>query len=97
MRDLRTFLDEHAPAVWRMNQAAQARFDLTALQHELDRRGQFPIIVAAGLALLVPTLLAVPLHVVALVILDRDERLIGTPRGSATSRARRDSVCDVMR
>ena len=48
MRDLRTFLDDHASAVWCLNQSAQPRFDLTALQHELDRRGQFPIIVAAG-------------------------------------------------
>jgi 4-hydroxy-3-polyprenylbenzoate decarboxylase len=46
MRDLRTFLAEHSGSVWELPRGLSVRHDLTALQHELDAAGRFPILVA---------------------------------------------------
>jgi 2,5-furandicarboxylate decarboxylase 1 len=50
MRDLRSFLDENSAAVWRIGAPLSARHDLTALQHELDGAGRFPILHATQVA-----------------------------------------------
>lgn len=47
MRDLRSFLAEHDEAVWRLDAGIELEYQLTALQHELDRRAQFPVLLAA--------------------------------------------------
>ncbi len=47
MRDLRSFLAEHSEAVWRLDTGIELEYQLTALQHELDRRAQFPVLLAA--------------------------------------------------
>jgi 2,5-furandicarboxylate decarboxylase 1 len=44
MRDLRSFLDAHVAATWRLDGAVSAQHELTALQHELDARGRYPIL-----------------------------------------------------
>lgn len=44
--DLRTFLAEHAGAVWTLPAGVSRRFELTALQHALDARGEYPILYA---------------------------------------------------
>ncbi len=44
MRDLRQFLSEHAGATWRIDAPIALRHELTALQHELDRSGRYPIL-----------------------------------------------------
>ena len=49
MRDLRTFLDAHQSQTWRLPSKMSARHELTALQHALDARQQFPILYAAQL------------------------------------------------
>ena len=46
MRDLRSFLAEHADALWELPEAVSLRHELTALQHALDDRGEFPILMA---------------------------------------------------
>ncbi|MGD9599792.1 MAG: UbiD family decarboxylase domain-containing protein [Steroidobacteraceae bacterium] len=45
-RDLRTFLAEHADAVWTLPAGLSRRHELTALQHALDARGEYPILFA---------------------------------------------------
>jgi len=47
VRDLRSFLAEHSEAVWRLDTGIELEYQLTALQHELDRRAQFPVLLAA--------------------------------------------------
>lgn len=47
-RDLRTFLAEHADAVWTLPADLSRRYELTALQHALDARGEYPILFAKG-------------------------------------------------
>ncbi|MGE0581651.1 MAG: UbiD family decarboxylase domain-containing protein [Steroidobacteraceae bacterium] len=44
--DLRTFLAEHAGAVWQLPAGLARRHELTALQHLLDARAEFPILLA---------------------------------------------------
>jgi 2,5-furandicarboxylate decarboxylase 1 len=44
MRDLRSFLEHNSAAIWRIDAPLSARHDLTALQHELDAAGRFPIL-----------------------------------------------------
>jgi 2,5-furandicarboxylate decarboxylase 1 len=46
MRDLRSFLASAAAAVWEIPGAVSPRHELTALQHALDARGEFPILLA---------------------------------------------------
>ncbi|MCS6948023.1 MAG: UbiD family decarboxylase [Steroidobacteraceae bacterium] len=43
---MRTYLERHAAAVWRLREPVDARYELTALQHELDRSNRYPIILA---------------------------------------------------
>jgi 2,5-furandicarboxylate decarboxylase 1 len=50
MRDLRSFLSEHAGSVWTLPEGLSNRHDLTALQHELDARGLYPVLFAPGMA-----------------------------------------------
>jgi 2,5-furandicarboxylate decarboxylase 1 len=50
MLDLRRFLSEHAASVWTLPEGLSNRHDLTALQHELDARGLYPVLLAAGIA-----------------------------------------------
>jgi 2,5-furandicarboxylate decarboxylase 1 len=49
MRDLRSFLGEHASSVWRLPPDTEARHGVTALQHELDSRQSFPILFAESM------------------------------------------------
>jgi 2,5-furandicarboxylate decarboxylase 1 len=49
MRDLRAFLAEHPGAVWQLPEPLSLRHELTALQHELDRRRLYPVLLARGL------------------------------------------------
>jgi 2,5-furandicarboxylate decarboxylase 1 len=44
MRDLRSFLEQSSAAVWRIDTPMSARHDLTALQHELDAAGRYPVL-----------------------------------------------------
>jgi 2,5-furandicarboxylate decarboxylase 1 len=44
MRDLRSFLQHNSTAIWRIDTPLSARHDLTAIQHELDASGRFPIL-----------------------------------------------------
>lgn len=44
MRDLRQFLAEHSGAIWRIDAPVALRYELTALQHALDRAGRYPIL-----------------------------------------------------
>ncbi len=46
MRDLRSFIADHRDSVWRIAETVAARHELTALQHELDRIGRYPILLA---------------------------------------------------
>jgi len=46
LRDLRSFLADHRAAVWEIDQPVGLRHTLTALQHELDNSGRFPVILA---------------------------------------------------
>ncbi len=46
MRDLRSFLAEHADALWELPGPVSLRHELTALQHALDERREFPILLA---------------------------------------------------
>ncbi len=46
IRDLRSFLSDHKSSVWEINRPVDVRHTLTALQHELDSAGRFPVIVA---------------------------------------------------
>jgi 2,5-furandicarboxylate decarboxylase 1 len=48
VRDLRTFLADAGEAVWHLPSGGSRRHDLTALQHVLDERGEFPILLARG-------------------------------------------------
>jgi 2,5-furandicarboxylate decarboxylase 1 len=50
MRDLRSFLQQNAASVWRIDTALPGRHLLTALQHELDARGLFPVVHATQVA-----------------------------------------------
>jgi 2,5-furandicarboxylate decarboxylase 1 len=50
MLDLRRFLADHAAAVWTLPDGLSNRHDLTALQHELDARGLYPVLLAVGVA-----------------------------------------------
>lgn len=50
MRDLRTFLSDNAAAVWRLDAPLSARHQLTALQHELDAAGRYPVLHATSVA-----------------------------------------------
>jgi len=43
-RDLRSFLLEHRAATWHLPAGLDTRYDLTALQHALDRQRHFPIL-----------------------------------------------------
>ena len=52
MRDLRSYLDAEAAAVWELPGPLALRHELTALQHELDQRGEFTILLARQLAAL---------------------------------------------
>ena len=47
MRDLRSFLQQHAASVWRIDAALSGRHVLTALQHELDSSRRFPVLLAS--------------------------------------------------
>lgn len=49
MRDLRGFLAAHGGSVWELPATLSTRHELTALQHELDRRGQYPILMGRTL------------------------------------------------
>ena len=49
MTDLHQFLAEHQHAVWDLPQGVSLLHDLTALQHELDARHQYPILLARNL------------------------------------------------
>lgn len=60
MRDLRSFLDSAGSAVWRIQQAVEPRFELTALQHVLDQRGEFPILRADNVRALDGSVSALP-------------------------------------
>lgn len=44
MRDLRSFMEDNPAAVWRIDAPLPAAHALTALQHELDAAGRFPIL-----------------------------------------------------
>ncbi len=46
MLDLRSFLAAHASAIWRLPPEIDARYGLTALQHELDSQQRFPVLYA---------------------------------------------------
>ena len=46
MSDLHRFLAEQATAVWDIDAPVDPRHELTALQHELDRAGRHPILLA---------------------------------------------------
>ncbi len=50
MRDLRQFLAEHAESTWRIDVPVALQHELTALQHELDRAGRYPILHARRVA-----------------------------------------------
>jgi len=50
MRDLRSFLAEHPGAIWQIEAPVAPQYDLTALQHELDARGRYPILFVPGLS-----------------------------------------------
>jgi 2,5-furandicarboxylate decarboxylase 1 len=52
MRDLRRFLSEHAGSVWTLPEGLSSRHDVTALQHELDAEGLYPVLMARGIAAL---------------------------------------------
>ncbi len=45
-RDLRTFLAEQSAAVWELPRGLSRRYELTALQHALDARGEYPVLLA---------------------------------------------------
>lgn len=45
-RDLRTFLAEQRAAVWELPGGLSRRYGLTALQHALDARGEYPVLLA---------------------------------------------------
>ncbi len=47
--DLRTFLAGQRAAVWELPTGMSRRHELTALQHALDARGEFPILFARGM------------------------------------------------
>ena len=49
MRDLRSFLADEAASIWELPEPVALRHELTALQHELDQRGEFPILLARHL------------------------------------------------
>lgn len=49
MRDLHSFLEQAGSAVWRLGQDVALDHELTALQHLLDQRGQFPVLLASKL------------------------------------------------
>ncbi|MEZ5499701.1 MAG: UbiD family decarboxylase [Steroidobacteraceae bacterium] len=51
MTDLRSFLHEHAAAVWSLPKPVSVRHSLTALQHRLDRSGHFPVLLARKVVL----------------------------------------------
>jgi len=48
MGDLRSFLREHAAAVWELPGAVGLQHELTAVQHALDLQRRFPVILARG-------------------------------------------------
>lgn len=45
-QDMRTFLAAHGDALWELPAGLARRHELTALQHALDARGEFPILLA---------------------------------------------------
>ncbi len=49
MHDLRSFLQLADASIWRLEQPVSLQYELTALQHELDRAGQFPVLLASKL------------------------------------------------
>jgi 2,5-furandicarboxylate decarboxylase 1 len=49
MRNLRSFLSEHAASVWTLPEGLSNRHDVTALQHALDARGLYPVLLARGI------------------------------------------------
>ena len=49
MRDLRSFLADEAASLWELPEPVALRHELTALQHALDQRGEFPILLARHL------------------------------------------------
>lgn len=52
MRDLRSFLADAADALWELPGPVALRHELTALQHALDERREFPILMARQLSTL---------------------------------------------
>ncbi len=61
MRDLRSFLKTHQNEVWELPAGISARHELTALQHQLDERQQFPILLARALRSLSGAAVSMPL------------------------------------
>jgi UbiD family decarboxylase len=94
MRDLRQFLAEHAGATWRIDAPVALRHELTALQHELDRAGRYPILHARRVADL--TGRDSPISVVTNLTASREltARALGIPdhRGTAAWFAARTSA-----
>ena len=52
MSDLRSFLAEHAQAVWELPDPAGICHDLTALQHALDGQRRYPVVMARSVSTL---------------------------------------------
>ena len=77
MSDLRTFLRDHAAAVWDLPGDVDLRHELTALQHALDLQRRFPVIVARG----VKTLSGVPSSIPVVLNLTASRVLTATALG----------------
>lgn len=86
MRDLRSFLDAEAAAVWELPGPVAPRHELTALQHELDQRGEFPILLARQVQALDGSPSAVPVVTNLTASRELTARALGIPDHRGTAR-----------
>lgn len=86
MSDLRTFLREHAAAVWELPGEPDLRHELTALQHALDLERRYPVLLARGVRNLAghPSRIPVVLNLTA--SRELTARALGIPDHRSTAR-----------
>lgn len=94
MHDLRSFLKLAGAAVWRIDQPVDPRYELTALQHTLDRAGRFPILLANRVASLAGEPSRIPVVTNLTASRDLTARALGIPdsRAAASWFARRSAT-----
>ena len=86
MSDLRQFLHDHAAMVWDIASPVSARYELTALQHELDSQRRYPILRAAQISNLAGAPSAIPVVTNLTASRELTAKALGIPDHRQTAR-----------